>query len=402
MIRRDFMEKKILIVDDEQAILNSLKRVFARSDYNIFIADHGEKGLDILAQERIDLVITDINMPGMSGCRFLRQVKKKYPWVIRLVLSGHMEEDLVLNIKQKNLAKLYLLKPWKNKELLCTVEHIFEGEELLKNKNLFEIINGIDFLPSSENIYTKINTLIEQEAGMNQIAQVIERDPSIAAKILEIINSAFYGIKTGSIKQAIKYIGLTNIKSIVFNMLSYGNFNEVKDKDIYKDMKTIWDHSIITNQIVTFLYKRVLNKKIPENATMAGLLHDIGKVVLINNFTTEYLERMKKIRNNVDPFYFFEEMEFLEVSHEEIGGFLLNWWELPLPIVEAALFHHNPMDDQVVNRELVSLVHIADICSWNLLFKKENREIDPRVLKFLDLTKERVHQLLKELDFIVL
>lgn len=246
-------------------------------------------------------------------------------------------------------------------------------------------------------IYIKIKRLIEKDSSMKEIAEVIESDPSITAKILEVANSAFYGIKTGSIRQAILYLGLINVNSIILNACTYDGIENIKSIHIQRDIKMIWDHSTMTNRITSFFYKRLLNKKIPDTCAMAGLLHDIGKVVLINNFTDEYLKATSKIRNKGDMFEYFEEMEFLEVTHFEMGGYLLNWWELPHSIVEAALFHHSPMDERLINKDLVSIVHIADIYSWNIICKEFKREIDSKVLEFLNTTKEECNQLIEDM-----
>ncbi|KAB3525935.1 response regulator [Alkaliphilus serpentinus] len=393
------MNKNILFVDDEEQILKSLRRVFNNSKYNIFTANGGEEALIILNSEKIDLLVTDVIMSGISGYQLLEKAKDRFPSTIRLVLSGHMDEGTLLKIKRSSLAKLYLLKPWKNQELVNTIEQIFKVEDLLKNKKLLELINKIDCLPTPEKIYDKVNSLIKQDADMKVIAEVIERDPSIAAKILEIVNSSFYGIQTGSIKQAIIYLGLTNVQNIILSTSTFKALEGIKNMQFHRDIKMIWTHSAITNKILSFLYSRLLHKKIPDTCAVAGLLHDIGKVILLNNFTDEYLKVTSGIKNNQDAFYYFEEMEFLEPSHQEIGGFLLNWWELPHPIVESALFHHNPFDELVINKELVSLVHIADIYSWSIICKCHQKEIDEKVLKLFNITMESCDQLIKEIKF---
>ena len=253
-------------------------------------------------------------------------------------------------------------------------------------------------MPSPGNIYTEVKDLIGQDANMKKIAEAIESDPSITAKILEVANSAFYGVKTGSIRQAIVYLGLINVNNIILNTATYEMTENIKNPIIQSDIKMIWEHSNMTNKIVSFLYRRLLNRKIPDTCAMAGLLHNIGKVVLISNFTDKYLLARSKIKDGEDMFEYFEENEFLDVSHSEIGGFSLNWWELPHPIVESALFHHKPLDERVINKELVSIVYIADIYSWNIICKNSYREIDEKVLELFNLTREKCYELLGELE----
>ena len=206
------MNESILLVDDEKQILNSLKRMLSPRGYRVFLAESGEEALSVLAEEKIDLLITDIRMPGMNGFDLLMTVKEKYPSVIRIVLSGYAEENTVIQIQRKSLAKLYLLKPWKNEELIQSIEQVFVVEKVLRSRNMMELVNKIEFLPSPGNVYQQFSMLVEQDAGINEIAKVIERDQSLAAKILQVANSAIYGVKTGSVRKAISYLGLMNVK----------------------------------------------------------------------------------------------------------------------------------------------------------------------------------------------
>ncbi|WP_312814649.1 HDOD domain-containing protein [Sedimentibacter sp.] len=393
------MNENILLVDDEIQILNSLKRLFLFKGYNLFTANNGEDALNILHKEKITLMITDIRMPGISGYEFLAKSNEISPSTIRIVLSGYADEDTLLKIKQRNLAKLYILKPWNNAELLSCVKNMISIKEILEQKNLLRVINEIELLPSPIEIYNKFELLIKNEANMQEIEELIEEDPSIAAKILQIVNSAFYGIRTGSVRTAITYLGLINVKNIILS-LSFCYKQKNSNKYLSEDIEILWEHSTQTNKILNYLYKRLLNKKIPDTCAMAGLLHDIGKFVLINNFPDEYLKKTKDIRGTNDMYHFFESLEFMNISHEELGAYFLNWWELPQQIVESALFHHKPLDNRIIDTELVSLLHIADVFSWSIL-ENADKSIDSIVLNKFGLTVENSNDLLEEIKLIV-
>lgn len=395
------MCKSILFVDDEKQILRSLKRVFIGSEYKIYLSENGEEALKLLEKTKIDLIITDIKMPVMDGYNLLKEVREKYSSTIRVVLSGNLDGNILIKIQNNCLAKLYLFKPWENDELIKTIENIFSVEKVLKKKNLLEIINCIDFLPSSEGIYNRFNRLVEKDADISKIAKVIENDPSISAKILQVTNSTMFGFKTGSITQAITYLGIISVKSIVFNASLYKGLENIGNRYIINDLNVFWNHSIMTNRIVSFLYQRLLNKKIPNDCAMAGLLHDIGKVVLLSKYTQEYLDEIKNIIKVDNIFYYYEEMDFLNITHPEIGGYLLEWWGLPYPIVESALFHHNPLDKNIINKELVSLVHISDIYSWNILDETGHLEVSDEVLNLFNMSKENSDSIYNEIKNIL-
>jgi response regulator RpfG family c-di-GMP phosphodiesterase len=287
-------------VDDERQILNSLKRTFAGSGYEVCLAESGEEALSILAHKVTDLVITDVRMPGMNGYQLLKEIRAKYLSIIRVVLSGYSDEDLVINIQRNSLAKRYLLKPWKNQELIRTVEQIFSVERVLKNKNLLELVNRIDFLPSPGSICIRLNKLAEQDAGVDEIVKTIESDQSLAAKILQVANSSGQGIRTGSVRKAIDYLGLTNVMNILLSAAAFNNDKAISNPFLKHDIEVLWKHAVLTNEILTFLYKRITGNPIPDMCSMAGLLHDIGKVVLIYNFSDRHLKAAWSIRNKED------------------------------------------------------------------------------------------------------
>ena len=391
------MNKSILFVDDERQILSSLKRTFAGSGFDICLAESGEEALSIIENRAIDLVITDVRMPGMNGYQLLKEIKANYPSIIRVVLSGYNDEDLVVQIQRNSLAKRYLLKPWKNQELIRTVEQIFSVEEALKKRNLLELVNKIEFIPLPGNTCVQLNALAEQDAGIDEIDKTIESDQSLTAKILQVANSAGYGMRTGSVRQAIEFLGLTNVMNILLSAAAFNNDRVVSNPCLNKDIDILWKHAILTNKILAYLYKRITGHPIPDMCSMAGLLHDIGKVVLIYNFTDKYLKAAAAIKDDKDLYYYYEKMEFIDISHQEIGAYLLNWWELPQIMVESALYHHDPLDENVTDKKLMCLLNIADIYSWNWICGGENLTIDPNVLKQLDVSKNDLNYIIREI-----
>jgi len=124
----DVSSKTILFVDDEKQILRALKRLFLRSENRILLAEGGKQALEILATEKVDMMITDMRMPEMDGHELLIEVKKKYPEIIRIALSGYTAKKVVLSALDKNLAKIYLLKPWNNDEIKQTIDGLFTFE----------------------------------------------------------------------------------------------------------------------------------------------------------------------------------------------------------------------------------------------------------------------------------
>ena len=392
------MKEQILLVDDEKQILNALQRTFYGKGYRILAASSGAQALKIMEEEQVDLIISDVRMPHMNGYELLKIVKKKYPSTIRVILSGYTDSALIVKIQRESLAKRYLYKPWKNQEILKIAEQLFRVEKILKDKNLLEFINKIEYLPSTGMIYNKVNTQIQKDVSIDEIAKVIESDQSIAAKILQVANSAMYGLKTGSVQQAISYLGLNNVKYIILSAITFNNVKGKANLRLNNDINMLWKHSVSTNQILTSLYRGIFGKKIPEIYSSLGLLHDIGKVVLITNFVDRYMKAAESIKDKKDKIYYYEQMSFTDVSHEEIGAYLLNWWELPNGLVEAVLYHHKPLDDNVIDKEIVALLNIADVYSWNYVYQVEYKAVEREILDSLKITKKDIDLIINETE----
>lgn len=393
MIWEENMGKRILFVDDEKQILRALKRLFVHSDYEVFFANDAEEALQLLEQYEVELLVTDIRMPEMDGFELLKEVKKNYPLTLRVALSGYTDNKKIYNALEDNLAKLYLFKPWDNKELIGIIDRLFELESVLKDKNLLNLINNLDELPTVPDLYSEISSLIEKDANVDEISRKLEEDQSISSRILRVANSAFYGAKTGSIAQAIMYIGLTNVKNIV---LSNAIFTEFKGNQDLKDQ--LWSHVNISNKLMNIIYQKCLYKKVPNMYASAGLLHDVGRVVILQFFSEKYFEIQKRSIEEKRSLNEIEE-EILGVDHQKIGGYLLNWWEIPIPIVEAAMFHHDPLNPNIINKELVQVVHIANYYSWKYIGGDKFSEVlNLRVLEELNIDKNILDQVMEEFE----
>lgn len=149
----------ILCVDDEANILASLQRTFMSTGYRVLTALGGANGLKVLENEKVDLIIVDQRMPGMSGSEFLREVKQKYPQIISIMLSGFSDfESLVTAINEGEIFR-YVSKPWNNKDLVELVETAFYQKEAI---NIVEDFSKILKKISQNPEHISFETLVEQ------------------------------------------------------------------------------------------------------------------------------------------------------------------------------------------------------------------------------------------------
>lgn len=130
----------VLLVDDEQNILSSLRRLFRPEGYRILLAGNGQEGLDVLTQEPVDLVISDMRMPVMDGAQFLEQVAMRWPGTMRILLTGHADITSAIAAINKGSIYKYIGKPWEDNDLKLNVKHALDAKFLEQERKRLEIL----------------------------------------------------------------------------------------------------------------------------------------------------------------------------------------------------------------------------------------------------------------------
>lgn len=353
-------KKKILFIDDESNILRAMNRAFRNLEFECYYANGIKEAIEIfIGLDSLDMLVTDIKMPYFDGIRLLKLFKEASPETIRVAITGYASASSITEAVSKNLAKQYFYKPWNNEELIDGIRKMFNLEEKLMSFDLFEVVQRFDSIKTLPRLYNELNLYIQRDKSIEEITSIIERDPAITSNVLRIANSAFYAAKTGNIQQAIMYIGLNNLKQIV---LSY-EIAQMKEQ-LSSKCEFIWTHSNRTNLIFQELYVKYFNTKVPPIISAAGIVHDIGKIIMLQIFGDRYYDEILKHAYHDDALL-SKERELFKIDHSMIGGYFLNWWTFPLDIIEVTLFHHTPNDPGISNRKIVALMCIASQIEMN-------------------------------------
>ena len=352
---------KVLFVDDERNILKSLRRAFIHSDFDVFIACGGEEGLKILEQEKIDIVVSDYKMPGLNGLQFLAIVMERFPNVYRTILSGFVEEEIVLRSIVSGLTLSYFVKPWEDKVLEERILHILDVRKRLNNETLLNCINSIKNLPVLPDIYYKLLDCIKKDLPLKHIHSVIKSDVAIATKILQIANSAFFQRREElSLERSIIYLGVHVIKNIVFTLslthLTRWEFHKLNT------LRELTLHSNIVNFYFAKLYHYKHKGGIKEYLATAGLIHDIGKIILLQYFPErlDAILTMQKENSQLDFYQCECELGYQSSSHCELGAYFLDSWNFPESDVEIALFHHTPQEATGRFRDIIEILEFTN------------------------------------------
>jgi HD-like signal output (HDOD) protein len=357
----DSIKKRILFVDDEPLVLNGLQRTLRkmRGVWNIAFASSAAEALEILDHNPMDVIISDMKMPEMDGSQLLAEVKQRHPHIVRLILSGHVEQETTIQSIQ--FAHQCLSKPCDVEILKQTLAKLFALRDILSDDSIKKIVSQIESLPSLPTIYTEIMAEMQSDdPSIKNVGAIIAKDVSMTAKILQVVNSVFFGLpqRIGNPQQAVMLLGLESIKSLVLSVKIFSEFSQKEYS--WFDINAIFNHSISVSTHAKAIVKcEKMHQDLINYSLMAGLLHDLGKLILATNFKDTYQQVLTESRNSDHKLWQLEQAAF-GTSHAEIGAYLMGLWNLESPIIEAIAFHHCPLKSAVSQLGLLTAVHAAN------------------------------------------
>jgi len=368
--------KTLLFVDDEPKVLRGLQRQLwpMCNEWNMHFAESGQKALDFMAAQPVDIVVSDMMMPGMDGAQLLSEVVRRHPQTVRLILSGHAEREAVLRLVGP--AHQYLSKPCNADELRRAIVRAFALRDLLGNDRLKQLTTRIKNLPTLPAIQNQLEQELRKDSpSLERVGEIISRDIAMTAKILQLVNSAFFGLaqSIGNPTEAVLYLGLNTIRALA---LSAGIFSQY-DQKICRDfsLDALAQHSWTTGVMARKLAQSERqDAKTLDQCFLAGLLHDVGQLVLAFGLNEEYTAVIVRAKDQNLPMCQVEQ-EMFGANHANVGAYLLALWGLPNPIIEAVALHHHPAQCAAPEFSPVIALHTADVFAHE--FSKTNTEVPP-------------------------
>jgi HD-like signal output (HDOD) protein/CheY-like chemotaxis protein len=353
--------KKVLFVDDEPRVLQGLGRMLhsVRGEWEIALAESGAQALDLMAQSAFDVVVSDMRMPGMDGAELLNEVKERYPQAVRIILSGHSDERSIARCIGK--AHQYMAKPCDADGLVSAISRACALRELLGNPMLKRFVSRMENLPSMPSLYLELKELLSSgEPSVQQVAAIISGDVGMVAKILQLVNSAFFGFyqHITSPERAVSVLGLQTISSLVLSSSVFSQYGETSVEGF--SVEAVTRHSLSVGMNARTIMRTENQPPLLADETLTGgLLHDVGKIVLAANLPSAYEEVVKYAREFRVPEW-QAELEIVSATHADIGAYLLGLWGLPDSVVEAAAFHHCPRECSHQSLSPLTAVHVSN------------------------------------------
>ncbi len=357
------MKKRILFVDDETSILRLIEHLLKpkAGHWELLFAQSGQEALQIMAAHHpVDVIVSDIRMPGMDGAELLRRVEAQYPRTVRMAFSGVSEPEMIYRLV--GTTHQFLLKPNDVSLLRNTIEQALAMQDILSKDQLEKVVSRIQSLPSLPDLYVSIvEELKSANPSIDRVGAIISQDIAMSAKLLQLVNSAFFGLRqhVSSAAQAAALLGLDTLKSLV---LLVHVFTELKSTDLESfSLRTLWDHSLSVGVMSREIaLEQGIDEQAAEDAFIAGLFHDIGKLVLAANLPEEYRKVIVETRKRKTLFTEIE-AELLGATHGEVGGYLLGIWGFAPTIIEACAYHHTPTRSHDMSFGPLTTVHVANV-----------------------------------------
>jgi len=296
----------------------------------------------------------------MSGAGLLNEVLLRHPRTVRVVLSGYADMEMTMHCVGG--THQFLAKPCDGEVLRAVIRRAMELDDWLDNPAVKGLVSQMTSLPSLPSMYFQIlHAVHTPEASIEDVGATIARDPAMTAKILQLANSAFFGLgqRLSHPSEAVLHLGLETIKSLV---LSTHAFSVFENNHVSKSLlDRVCRHCLSTAGMARDIsLLEGSEKRIADESFTAGLLHDIGRLALASNVSEQYSQVLARNKHEKIPLVDAERAVF-GTTHAEAGGYLLGLWGLPVSIVEPVVFHHHPDRRPTRNFNALVAVHVANV-----------------------------------------
>jgi HD-like signal output (HDOD) protein len=343
--------KRVLVVDDESRVVDAMHRTLRseRRWWSVTTATTGDDAVALLDVEPFDAIVTDMLMPGMDGAELLAIARERRPETLRIVLSGHTDRELAL--RALPVAHQFRSKPCNGAELKSTIGRGLMFHDLVVDPSLRRAVGHVAALPTPAHTADALVALLDApRPTTDAIAAALVEDVAATAKLLQIVNSSFFGLPGGGradVRTAVRYLGVEALRAIFL-----GEGLLVRADGPGLDAATLTRVARRSLLVATLARELVSDPAMTHAAFAAGLMLDVGRLVV----AAELPEALDEAADTDD--------DVRGATLNQIGASLLAMWGLPQPIVEAvARQHMAPLiagGDEIPVIEITDAVFLAD------------------------------------------
>lgn len=329
---------RVMFVDDDAALLDGLRARLhpLRARWEMVFLESGARAITEMEHRPCDVVVTDMRMPGMDGAQLLKVVTERWPEAVRIVLSGYAEDEQTARLLP--IAHQYVSKPCEAHHIENVVERCLRLHELLRDPRLREAVGRMCQLPALPRTSAKLREVMAgDDPSVGEVSGVIAADSAIAARVLQVVNSAFFrrARSISKIDQAVTHLGFLTIRNIVMSVELFSSWPSALPKGFDPEKMQTRAHKVAA------VARSLMSGKVADDAMLAGLLHNIGYLVLAQQCPRELEKAFALSAQRGIPLH-EAETEVIGASYAEVGAYLLGLWGLPHAVIEAVAFQNRP------------------------------------------------------------
>lgn len=352
---------RVLVYDDNPEFQQALRKAYFAHhlEWEIIFAASVNETLQLIENQAFDALVCNVHETDRSALNLFVAAYNKRPETLRFALLDR--PNMEMRIELAKYAHQCIAKPFDARDLITTLVKSLNDGSLMESADLKQLIGKIKTLPSLPKLYTEITEEIRSPSmSIERIGTLVERDPAICAKVLQLVNSAFFGLKQNIVNptQALTFLGVDTIRDLVLTCGVFSQFDAGLLKRL--GLNFLWDHSVSVSVYAGAITRSEdFSKSMIAYSCTAGLLHDLGKLILAQNFPTAYYTVLNQAKKKKSALH-NTEIEKFGASHAEVGAYLLKLWGLPAIVVAAVGYHHFPAKNPTSDFSPTTAVHVAN------------------------------------------
>lgn len=368
--------RRIAFVDGDKGVLAGLRRMLSplHDRWDVQLFDRPEDALRAEAVDGFDVVASEISLPGMDGLRFLDEMRERSPNTVRFLLSG--QATAVQKLRTTGVAHHYVTKPCTAATLERCVNRAASLRHHFESPHLVSTVARTKALPSAPTLYRQLVAEVRSDdPSLARIGALVRKDPAATAQVMRVVNSAYFGLRrrVADIGQAVTLLGINTIMGLV---LSSHMFRQARLSPTQADViEGLWRRSVANADLArAIMFSDASTRQLAEEAYLAGLLSECGKLVFAINWPVDFVE-IERSGGAIAT-----EQGVFGADHALVGGYLLALWGLPDDIVEAVAYRFTPSQCEAGGSKVLAAVHAAQVLS-----RRSDLEDEPAFdMPFLD------------------
>jgi HD-like signal output (HDOD) protein len=354
------IKRRIYIVDDNAQVLETAMAIVSAVMPDAALEGFGDpfQALAAIKANPPDLILSDQKMPGMQGSQLLEEARLVAPGTLRIMMSGHVSLDKLTTITS---AHQYVAKPFDALQLKKMLERTFAARDRVQNQQLQTVVTSLRSLPSLPQVHHLLLTELENNRGASSVVgQIVAQDAGLSVKVLQLANSPLFGrdYVVSSPSEAVLCLGTSMISAVVLSQSLFKHYHSSAHPEF--SLERVWSHSWKTAALAQcYCREQGLPRKVQEEIFLAGLLHETGRLILMDNFPDEFqtaCNAAREANSSLGP-------RLREVFHTapcEIAAYLLDLWGMPGATVTAVSLLENPAKENSKSFTPSSALYIAN------------------------------------------